>query len=154
MGPCAVCRFQKTGVTASILDAYRLPQLVQGWEWGLLRFLRARVTSEPPTCFGVMSAGPWPSCIAVLRMPCQFGAVQIFTVACAMGRWGRKLLRTALPVGPLRCMMDVHGMKPVACAAGGQSVWKALRSGYGQAERSQALRLKAAVAEHGIKVGL
>ncbi|CAK0764500.1 hypothetical protein CVIRNUC_003164 [Coccomyxa viridis] len=71
--------FQKTGVTPSILDAYRLPQLVQGWEWGLLRFLRARVTS-------------------------------------------------------------------------GQSVWKALRSGYGQAERSQALRLKAAVAEHGIKV--
>ncbi len=40
------CRFQKTGVTASILDAYRLPQLVQGWEWGMLRFLRARVTSE------------------------------------------------------------------------------------------------------------
>ena len=33
-------------------------------------------------------------------------------------------------------------------------MWKALRSGYGQAERSQALRLKAAVAEHGIKVGL
>ena len=32
-------------------------------------------------------------------------------------------------------------------------MWKALRSGYGQAERSQALRLKAAVAEHGIKVG-
>ena len=38
--------------------------------------------------------------------------------------------------------------------AGGQSVWKALRSGYGQTERSQALRLKAAVAQHGIKVGL
>ncbi len=42
-------RFQKTGVTASILDAYRLPQLVQGWEWGLLRFLRARVSSERPS---------------------------------------------------------------------------------------------------------
>lgn len=38
--------------------------------------------------------------------------------------------------------------------AGGQGVWKALRSGYGQAERSQAQRLKAAVAEHGIKVPL
>jgi hypothetical protein len=25
------------------VDAYRLPQLVLGWEWGLLRFLRARV---------------------------------------------------------------------------------------------------------------
>ena len=48
------CRFQKAGVTASILDAYRLPQLVQGWEWGLLRFLRARVTSEPPTRTAVL----------------------------------------------------------------------------------------------------
>ena len=31
-------------------------------------------------------------------------------------------------------------------------MWKALRSGYGQAERSQAQRLKAAVAQHDIKV--
>lgn len=31
-------------------------------------------------------------------------------------------------------------------------MWKALRSGYGETERSQALRLKAVVAEHGIKV--
>ena len=58
-------------MTASILDAYRLPQLVQGWEWGLLRFLRARVTSEPPTRTAVMSAVPWPSCIAVLGMRCS-----------------------------------------------------------------------------------
>ena len=40
-------------MTSSILDAYRLPQLAQGWEWGLLRFLRARVTS---TCH---LAHPW-----------------------------------------------------------------------------------------------
>ena len=33
-------------------------------------------------------------------------------------------------------------------------MWKALRSGYGQAERSQAQRLKAVVAEHKIKVPL
>jgi len=39
-----------------------------------------------------------------------------------------------------------------ACAAGGQSVWKSLRSGYGETERSQAQRLKAVVAKHGIKV--
>ena len=38
--------------------------------------------------------------------------------------------------------------------AGGQSVWKALRSGYGQTERSQAQRLKAVLAERGIKVPL
>ena len=58
-------------MTASILDAYRLPQLVQGWEWGLLRFLRARVTSEPPTRTAVMSAVTWPSCLAVLGMCCR-----------------------------------------------------------------------------------
>lgn len=37
------CRYEKAGVTREIVDAYRLPQLVLGWEWGLLRFLRARV---------------------------------------------------------------------------------------------------------------
>ena len=58
-------------MTASILDAYRLPQLVQGWEWGLLRFLRARVTSEPPTRTAVMSAVTWPSCLAVLHTCCR-----------------------------------------------------------------------------------
>lgn len=42
-------------MTSSILDAYRLPQLVQGWEWGLLRFVRARVTS---TCH---HGHPWQS---------------------------------------------------------------------------------------------
>ncbi|CAL8467707.1 g7245 [Coccomyxa elongata] len=35
--------YAKDGVTPKIVDAYRLPQLVRGWEWGLLRFLRARV---------------------------------------------------------------------------------------------------------------
>ena len=67
----AGCRFQKTGVTASILDAYRLPQLVQGWEWGLLRFLRARVTSEPRTCTAVMLAVTWLSCLTKLGMCCR-----------------------------------------------------------------------------------
>ena len=28
----------------AIVDAYRLPQLVRGWELGLLRFVRARVS--------------------------------------------------------------------------------------------------------------
>ncbi len=51
-------RFQKTGVTASILDAYRLPQLAQGWEWGMLRFLRARVTSK---CHLAHPWQPWLS---------------------------------------------------------------------------------------------
>ena len=70
-----------------------------------------------------------------------------------MGRQRWKLLRPALLVGLLQKMHGMHSMT-CQCMAGGQSVWKALRSGYGQAERSQALRLKAAVAEHGIKVGL
>jgi hypothetical protein len=33
------------GLTPAVVDAYRLPQLVRGWEAGLLRFLLARVTS-------------------------------------------------------------------------------------------------------------
>lgn len=47
-------------MTPEILDAYRLPQLVRGWEWGLLRFLRARVAGEylfSPD--GTMSSGPF-----------------------------------------------------------------------------------------------
>ncbi len=41
-----VRRYAKDGVRPDIVDAYRLPQLVRGWEWGLLRFLRARVAGE------------------------------------------------------------------------------------------------------------
>lgn len=41
-----MCRYAKDGVTAEVVDAYRLPQLVRGWEWGLLRFLRARVAGD------------------------------------------------------------------------------------------------------------
>jgi len=59
------CRFQKTGVTADILDAYRLPQLVQGWEWGMLRFLRARVTSE------ILASLMLPDCQCIAaELPC------------------------------------------------------------------------------------
>ena len=70
-------------MTASILDAYRLPQLVQGWEWGLLRFLRARVTSEPPTRTAVVFM-TWPSCLAVLGMRCSIAAICSISTACAM----------------------------------------------------------------------
>ena len=31
------------GVSDELVDAYRLPQLVRGWEIGLVRFVRARV---------------------------------------------------------------------------------------------------------------
>ncbi len=52
-------RYAKDGVTPEILDAYRLPQLVRGWEWGLLRFLRARVAGDclPRLCLAPCS-GP------------------------------------------------------------------------------------------------
>ena len=33
----------RDGVSDELLDAYRLPQLVRGWEIGLVRFVRARV---------------------------------------------------------------------------------------------------------------
>ena len=45
-------RFRRSGLSVAIVDAYRLPQLVRGWEMGLLRFVRARaagVTLEPET---------------------------------------------------------------------------------------------------------
>ena len=38
----AFTRFRKSGLSVAIVDAYRLPQLVRGWEMGLLRFVRAR----------------------------------------------------------------------------------------------------------------
>lgn len=39
---------RKTGVTQEVVDAYRLPQLVRGWERGMIAFLRARVAAERP----------------------------------------------------------------------------------------------------------
>ncbi len=33
----------RDGVSDELVDAYRLPQLVRGWEVGLVRFIRARV---------------------------------------------------------------------------------------------------------------
>jgi hypothetical protein len=35
----------QAGVTEAVVDNYRLPQLVNGWEAGLLAFLRARVVA-------------------------------------------------------------------------------------------------------------
>ena len=36
----------REGVSDELLDAYRLPQLVRGWEIGLVRFVRARVAGN------------------------------------------------------------------------------------------------------------
>eukprot|EP00884_Botryococcus_braunii_P016848 jgi/Botrbrau1/3847/Bobra.0183s0072.1 len=36
--------FAPAGLTADLIDAYRRPQLVRGWELGLVRFLMARVS--------------------------------------------------------------------------------------------------------------
>ncbi len=41
-------RFRKAGLGVAIVDAYRLPQLVRGWEMGLLRFVRARAAGARP----------------------------------------------------------------------------------------------------------
>ena len=37
----------RDGVSDELVDAYRLPQLVRGWEIGLVRFVRARVAGNP-----------------------------------------------------------------------------------------------------------
>lgn len=36
----------RDGVSDELVDAYRLPQLVRGWEIGLVKFIRARVTGK------------------------------------------------------------------------------------------------------------
>ena len=36
----------RDGVSDELVDAYRLPQLVRGWEIGLVRFVRARVAGN------------------------------------------------------------------------------------------------------------
>lgn len=36
----------RDGVSDELVDAYRLPQLVRGWEIGLVRFIRARVAGK------------------------------------------------------------------------------------------------------------
>ena len=92
-------------MTASILDAYRLPQLVQGWEWGLLRFLRARVTSEPPTRTAKTSAVIWPTCITVLGARCRFAATLSCKDSHAMGQQGSKAFEACLAGGA----STVHG---------------------------------------------
>lgn len=38
-------RCTQDGLTPEVVDAYRLPQLVRGWERGMVAFLRARVTA-------------------------------------------------------------------------------------------------------------
>jgi hypothetical protein len=44
-GQCWSVLGLQAGVTEAVVDNYRLPQLVNGWEAGLLAFLRARVVA-------------------------------------------------------------------------------------------------------------
>lgn len=41
----------RDGVSDELVDAYRLPQLVRGWEIGLVRFIRARVAGKHTLCY-------------------------------------------------------------------------------------------------------
>lgn len=43
-------------MTPAVVDAYRLPQLVRGWEAGLVRFLMARVTDSRSLVSRVVAA--------------------------------------------------------------------------------------------------
>ena len=55
----AFCRHDKAGVTPSVVDAYRQPQLVRGWEKGLIRFTAARLSGQLPCPAGKLN--PLPS---------------------------------------------------------------------------------------------
>lgn len=51
----------RDGVSDELVDAYRLPQLVRGWEIGLVRFVRARVAGNPvsPVLFHALVSCFW-----------------------------------------------------------------------------------------------
>ncbi len=50
-------RYERGGVTAALVDAYRTPQLVRGWERGLLRFIAARVAGGGGLAASLRSRG-------------------------------------------------------------------------------------------------
>lgn len=55
-----------------LVDAYRLPQLVRGWEIGLVRFVRARVAGRPvltTVCGVTVAAGHFHAELAYLERP-------------------------------------------------------------------------------------
>ena len=41
-----MCRYDKEKLSDELIDTYRMPQLVRGWEDGLIRFFLARVSGE------------------------------------------------------------------------------------------------------------
>jgi len=51
----------RDGVSVELVDAYRLPQLVRGWEIGLVRFVRARNAGKPssPALSFALVSGFW-----------------------------------------------------------------------------------------------
>lgn len=48
--------YNPQGVTPALVDAYRLPQLVKGWDQGMLRFVYARLNMLCPILRGVAAA--------------------------------------------------------------------------------------------------
>lgn len=45
-----MCRYDKDKLPDELIDAYRMPQLVRGWEDGLIRFFLARVSGGNQGC--------------------------------------------------------------------------------------------------------
>ena len=43
------CRYSSDQLPAEMIDNYKLPQLVRGWEAGMLRFLACRISGVPCT---------------------------------------------------------------------------------------------------------
>jgi pimeloyl-ACP methyl ester carboxylesterase len=63
-------------VTRRYVDAYRLPQLVRGWEGGMLRFLGARFSEK---------AGLWAALAHALRGDGHLSQAERLAAACAAG---------------------------------------------------------------------
>ena len=50
---CCACRYSEEGLVSTTVDGYRKPQLVRGWERGLLRFVAARISSASILAFRI-----------------------------------------------------------------------------------------------------
>ncbi len=85
-------------MTDAVVDAYRLPQLVRGWEAGLLAFLRARVVGGKP--FAQRLAAAWHGREAMTQVSLSvyismcsgarsssFGSLHLYACAVLLPLW-------------------------------------------------------------------
>ena len=88
----SLLRCTQDGVTPEVVDAYRLPQLVRGWERGMVAFLRGRVTAGQP--FGARLAAAYHG---------REHMTQVEKLLDAVTQQSIKVLPSSVPVGIRLC---------------------------------------------------